>query len=356
MLHETKIRRGERWSDDNNRFNGKAKRESMHRLSLFLLFFVIFHNAVFGKLEKVDDNNSSEGQTSTKSSSSSSSTCPSKALPSFSSGGLVFFLHLPKTGGTSIRRNLEQFDHIQYIFARNFSVYWDTAPLVEDLILRGSAMQKPNKTVIFYEIHANTAPSFHRMRNRLQRWRDTAARNNVPVFFFTVLRSPIPYALSHFNFFHVDQRNPTFEHCNATEENFLRLSLHNPQCQFLWKGEPSMRAQHTKHVTVAPEECNTVKASMMKLFDWIGTTEDLSTNTLPLLSKMLDLPSDFVFERHRVTAEIKKTDQYFGMENLTASTLQSIELMSYLDLGLYEYAQQRYPYQMWKDNVCTDGL
>jgi hypothetical protein len=101
---------------------------------------------------------------------------------------------------------------------------------------------------------------------------------------------------------------------------------------------------------------NTVKASMMKLFDWIGTTEDLYTNTLPLLSKMLDLPSDFEFERHRVTAEILKKDQYLGMENLTASTLQSIESMSYLDLELYEHAQQRYPYQMWKDNICTDGL
>lgn len=103
-----------------------------------------------------------------------------------------------------------------------------------------------------------------------------------------------------------------------------------------------MRSQHSKKVRVTPEECAEVKTSMMSLLDWVGTTEHLSTDTLPLLSKLLALPPDFVFAKHRVTLEIKKTDQYLRMGNLTASTLQNIESTSYLDIGLYNSATQRY--------------
>jgi len=108
-----------------------------------------------------------------------------KSLPPFSNGGIVFFLHIPKTGGTTIRRNFEKLERINHIFGKNYSTYGETAPLVEDAILHGT----PNNTILFYEIHATDAPSFFRLRKRLHRWRDTAAQNRVSVFFFTVERS-----------------------------------------------------------------------------------------------------------------------------------------------------------------------
>ena len=150
--------------------------------------------------------------------------------------------------GTTIRRNLEQVEGIQYIFAKNYSTYNDSAPLVEDLILNGS----DKKSILVFELHATTSPSFFKMRRRLQRWRATALRNRVPVFFFSLVREPIAvsidetspfassffatdtlslsqYSFSHFNFFHLQKRNPTFERCNATERDFLRKSIYNPQ-------------------------------------------------------------------------------------------------------------------------------
>jgi hypothetical protein len=258
-------------------------------------------------------------------------------LTSFDQGGLVFFLHLPKTGGTTIRRNLENLDRIDYVFGRNYSAYWNEAPKVEDAILHGTK----NNTVLFYEIHAKDAPSFYKMRKRLQRWRDTAKHNKIPIFFFSLVRDPLAFSFSHFSFFHVQKRNPSFERCNATEENFARLSLWNPQCQFLFKGELSMRAQKLKQVVVQPDECSDVQRYMWSLLDWVGTTERLSNETLPILEHLLDLPSDFVFESFKVSKESGET---FGRENVTSSTINTILEMSSLDTMLYENVQRRYRY------------
>jgi hypothetical protein len=266
------------------------------------------------------------------------------------SGGVVFFLHIPKTGGTTIRKNLETIDGIQYIFAKNYSTYYESAPLVEEAILGSQRRSRSNNmnrsTVLFYEIHATTAPSFFRLRQRLKRWRDTASRNQVPVFFFTLIREPISFAFSHFRFFHVEKRNPTFERCNATEDNFLRLSLENPQCQFLYKGEPSMRAQKAvlNGTVIQPHECRQVQQHVLELFDWVGVTENLSNETIPLLANVLDLNQTVVDQ----WTSYKISNIGFGARNVTARTIETIHRMSTLDKELYDVvAKKHFPYSQF---------
>jgi len=228
---------------------------------------------------------------------------PTISLPSLQSGGLIFFLHTPKTGGTTIRRNLEKIDHINYVLAKDYKTYSDSVGLVEEMILGGNGIN----SVLFYEVHAKTAPSFFKMRRRLRRWRETALRQGVPFFFFSLVREPISYSFSHFNFFHLQKRNPTFERCNATEDDFLRKSIYNPQCQFLFKGEPSVRGQvrnatdsDLQRLMVQPEDCKAVTEQLFDLMDWVGKTESLSLETIPLLSKLLDKPR-LEWENHRVS-------------------------------------------------------
>ena len=311
----------------------------------FLVFLLIIACIQLGVAEKKDESAShSPGQK--KHVNPPVCTANSTTFPSMDSGGLVFFLHIPKSGGTTIRRNLEEIEGINYVFAKNYSTYYDSAKLVEDTIVNGS----PNKSILFYEIHASTSPSFFKLRLRLKRWRETALHYGVPVFFFTVVREPISYQFSHFNFFHLQKRNPTFERCNATEDDFLRKSVFNPQCQFLFKGEPSMRGQRRiakdsdqRKLMVQSEDCEGVTEHLFELMDWVGTTEQLSTETIPLLSKLLNKQS-IHWENYRVS---KNEQNYilFGRENVSSLAVEAISDMSQLDTKLYEEVERRYLYR-----------
>lgn len=269
-------------------------------------------------------------------------------LPSMDSGGLIFFLHIPKTGGTTIRRNLEKVERVKYIFAKNFSTYYETSPLVEQTIIQHG--RGNNNTILFYEIHATTAPAFYKLRGKLKRWRTTAKRNNVPVFFFSLIREPVAYSFSHFNFFHIQERNPSFERCNATETNFIRKSVFNPQCQFLYRGEPSLRGQNTNaryNFTVHEHICHVIQNDMVELMDWIGSTEYLSIETIPLLSKLLNLPASFKWDNFRVG----KNDPehiYFDEKNVSSLALQTIRDLNIFDTDLYNNVTKYYKYERIK--------
>lgn len=100
----------------------------------------------------------------------------------------------------------------------------------------------------------------------------------------------------------------------------------------------------SKKYVVQPEECQSIRDLMFDLFDWVGTTELLSTETLPILSKLLNV-STISWKNYRVSKN-KKDYVSFGRENVTASAIQTIIEMSKLDTKLYKETESRYHYDL----------
>ena len=100
-----------------------------------------------------------------------------------------------------------------------------------------------------------------------------------------------------------------------------------------------MRAQRRKQIVVQQDECDDVQGEMWNLFDWVGTTENLSTETLPLLAKILQLPEELAFRRFKVS---KEYGEVFGRDNVTAETVDTIYEMSTLDTAMYDAVRSRF--------------
>jgi hypothetical protein len=113
----------------------------------------------------------------------------------------------------------------------------------------------------------------------------------------------------------------------------------------LAKGEPSMRAQKIKDVVVQPETCEQAYETFLESMDWVGTTERLSNETLPIMSQLLQLPSNVTFSNHRITK--KEANTTLEMKNLTSTAINSVLLSTTIDTMLYERALKDFPFSMW---------
>jgi hypothetical protein len=255
----------------------------------------------------------------------------SKKLPSaFDKGGLIFFLHIPKTGGSTIRRNLEEREGIIYHFVSGAGIYKENIPHVRRYV---STETKRKRNVVILEVHGRDSPNLLQLRKTLLGLKRMATKQNVPTFFFTVVRDPMAYAISYFNFFHVQYgRQKYFPQVEPTESNLLKYSLYNPQCQFLARGEFSLRNMTHKQVP-SEEECQEVHKVLLETMDWVGTTERLSVEILPMLRRVLKLEPEFEFQRFTVSK--KFPNESISYNQLSQSGIERIQSMSRLDSELY---------------------
>lgn len=264
-------------------------------------------------------------------------------LPSMDQGGLIVFHHVPKTGGTTIRMGLEKpGGKIKYHFCSGRKIFDETVPKVGMYFRMAPKMRK--KPIMIVEVHGRNAPTLIELEPFLIKWKDQATKAGIPTFYFTILREPWSHAISYFNFFYVQRENPYFTLVNATEENFASHTLNNPQCQFLVRGEFSLR--NTTKQVMHQDECQRVQDIMLSTMDWVGTTESMSTETLPILSHLLHVDKD-IFRSEMVSN--KSSNVAISKSQLSQETLDMVDGMLSLDQALYTSMKERFSFSMWDD-------
>lgn len=312
------------------------------------------------------------------------------SLPDFTNGGIIVFYHIYKTGGSTVGKMLheisredkarfpntksdnsfESFKNAQWNPSRLFFTMIRKSISWEDDCLETLDLAENHKKLVLLELHieypAPDFPSLVELTPMLDKWRAEADRRGVGFFAFTQIREPVAHALSFFNFFHVgnapknrpprtrvdhDYWNP-FRPLGSTEDNFLHSYFETDrQCRMLnsdpqaTTGAPydvvwTQKALSEEQVETSLKPCRVdkVRDTFFNSLDWVGTTENLQNETLPLLTKLImDDPN-----RGRNNKPFKVFDNNpagaVGMkkDDLSKKTMYTILQRTQLDRELYK--------------------
>jgi len=130
------------------------------------------------------------------------------------------------------------------------------------------------------------------------------------------------------------------------EKAMLEVAYQNPQCLFLARGErtfgdegeaPELRDR----VPLTRKDCQETYMSLQRTMDWIGRTDTLDTETLPLLTHIM-------FGKPNLGKQVPKVNVsptqggYVKRSKITDATQKTLERVSQLDQELYHRAMQDY--------------
>ena len=288
-----------------------------------------------------------------------------KPLPEFKpqgnkGGGVIIFWHLAKTGGTTLRKQCATLPGVDYMMLVRPEDYHEGAKCISDRLTPPLTPVDPTPDefnhsrdhTMFVEMHGIVnAPTVLDMEAHLREWRRLSQEHGTPLFVFTILREPMAYSLSYFNFFHQKITH------QPTQKELQRTSF-NRQCNAL-----------AAHPGQTETTCAQLYGKFYEWFDWVGTTERISQETLPLLQHLLrhkDAQNRFMSPEEPTEAElwllpsntnkthynVAERQQFsFHLESLSQETIEVIHDNTCLDQGLWERAQQDFTLDMWKDQA-----
>jgi hypothetical protein len=280
-------------------------------------------------------------------------TVKSKRFPSFEDGGVVVFLHVAKTGGTSIRKNFGgNFSHIEFKTLYTMDQWNESADTADRILTR--KLPEDERRILFLEPHGMRAMGMPTLLQYLRRWRRFASVHNTSFFAFTLVREPVSYAVSYFNFFNAKPcslvRCP-WKLYPASDENLLKTNRPDMQCMLLARDHWDIFSNNVHPEKVDKDECDDVYRTIHEEMDWVGKTEMLSNETIPLLTRMLAhnrtaADSMGVFN---VIKKSKPGSKILSPESLRPDTIVALLNMSSSDQAIYEAVQRDYSLDMWEN-------
>lgn len=253
-----------------------------------------------------------------------------RELPQQNENGLlIFFLHIPKTGGSTLRHLLrDAVDHYYSPFGRQ--EYKKQSSALEE------ALDNWDGKVHCFELHSATSPAFVTVLDQLLTWKELCEEKSIPFFAFTVMREPVSFSFSFFQFYHTQHgKFKYFE--TANESDFLEHSLGNPQCLFLSRSEQSfLPPARSKALTLSESECDGAYDALIRTMDWVGTTSNLSNVTIPLLSAIMHS------QLNQTTTENKSPIKNFDRSRLSEHGLHLLHKWNRFDESLYKRLKEHY--------------
>lgn len=227
-----------------------------------------------------------------------------KTFPDFTNGGIIAFYHMYKTGGSTTGMMFSKLadeyeDRMNFTMVREF-IRWD------EECLPALDMAQYEEKIVLLELHVEHPspqfPSLVDLAPTMKRWRMEAHRRKVGFFAFTLVREPVSHSISFFNFFQVrlDSYDRDWNPWRAqapTETNLMQQFVPDRQCRMLGsdpEGTMSAPASGMWEPPPTPKNVDLRNCRMQELYDaiwdtmdWVGLTENLNIETLPLLSKMI---------------------------------------------------------------------
>lgn len=268
-----------------------------------------------------------------------------------SKGGVIVFLHNPKTGGSTVREFIESqvyesrqgakvvmspqnTRHVSY-WGTHTKESWELAKSKIDDILSDPF---PNGTIFVMEDHVmpnipdTLVPS-------LKEWRKKSRANNIPIFVVTQVREPISHYVSRFNYFEVIGKK-----VEPTEDKLLdKIKQENLQCSFFLSGQFLDNRMSRDRLQ-----------SVLEQVDWVHDTNRFGKEMLPLLAYMtrLQLRDLGVVQPMGYKEKTKK----LKISDLSNETLAILGERSAADMELYQNLTMYYrDFSRWKTYLKSKG-